>query len=384
MYGAAGTGKSTFINHVSHVFGDKDKLYIANTNPAVDNLRRKVNAANASFMTIASFLSRNVGADILFIDECSTVSNEDMLAILEKGSSRLFVLVGGMFQIESIRFGNWFCVSRSHFKGSYVVELTQPYRTSCLELIKTWEKIRTLSPDILEYVTRNDYSARLDNSIFNKAEPDEIILCLNYGGLYGINNINRFLQSNNPNPPRRWGVHTYKVGDPILFNEKNKYASILYNNLKGEIVDISVNDHSISFTLRVYTALSDFDLEGTGIEYVSPGDCETTIIRVEVEDEVDDEDSDTDSDRGIVPFQVAYAVSIHKAQGLEYKSVKIVITHDVEDLITHNIFYTAVTRTRERLKIYWSPESENRVLKNMKFQFGKKDYGILKNKYHDF
>lgn len=264
------------------------------------------------------------------------------------------------------------------------MELTQPYRTSCLELIKTWEKIRTLSPDILEYVTRNDYSARLDNSIFNKTEPDEIILCLNYGGLYGINNINRFLQSNNPNPPIRWGVHTYKVGDPILFNEKNKYAPILYNNLKGEIVDISVNDHSISFTLRVYTALSDFDLEGTGIEYVSPGDCETTIIRVEVEDEVDDEDSDTDSDRGIVPFQVAYAVSIHKAQGLEYKSVKIVITHDVEDLITHNIFYTAVTRTRERLKIYWSPESENRVLKNMKFQFGKKDYGILKNKYHDF
>ena len=105
------------------MFGDKDKLYIANTNPAVDNLRRKVNAANASFMTIASFLSRNVGAYILFIDECSTVFNEDMLEILEKGSSRLFVLVGDMFQIESIRFGNWFCVSRSHFKGSYVVEL---------------------------------------------------------------------------------------------------------------------------------------------------------------------------------------------------------------------------------------------------------------------
>lgn len=384
VFGAAGTGKSTLINHVSHVFGDKNKLYIANTNPAVDNLRRKVNAANTSFMTIASFLSRDVEADILFIDECSTVSNEDMLAILEKGTSRLLVLVGDMFQIESIRFGNWFSVSRSHFKGSYVVELTQPYRTSCPELIKTWEKIRTLSPDILEYITRNDYSARLDNSIFNKTEPDEIILCLNYGGLYGINNINRFLQSNNPNPPIRWGIHTYKVGDPILFNEKNKYAPILYNNLKGEIVGISVNGHSISFTLKVYTILSDFDLEGTDIEYVSSGDHESTIIRMEVEDEVDDEDSDTDSDRGIIPFQVAYAVSIHKAQGLEYKSVKIVITHDVEDLITHNIFYTAVTRTREKLKIYWSPESENRILKNMKFLFGKRDYGILKNKYHDF
>ena len=49
-----------------------------------------------------------------------------------------------------------------------------------------------------------------------------------------------------------------------------------------------------------------------------------------------------------VPFQVAYAVSIHKAQGLEYDSVKVVITDANEDDITHSIFYTAITRARER------------------------------------
>jgi len=42
-----------------------------------------------------------------------------------------------------------------------------------------------------------------------------------------------------------------------------------------------------------------------------------------------------------------HAVSIHKAQGLEYDSVKIVITDEVEELVTHNIFYTAITRARE-------------------------------------
>ena len=47
-----------------------------------------------------------------------------------------------------------------------------------------------------------------------------------------------------------------------------------------------------------------------------------------------------------MPFQVAYAVSIHKAQGLEYDSVKIVITGANEDDISHSIFYTAVTRAR--------------------------------------
>ena len=48
----------------------------------------------------------------------------------------------------------------------------------------------------------------------------------------------------------------------------------------------------------------------------------------------------------------AYALSIHKAQGLEYDSVKVVITNDVEDMITSNIFYTAVTRSKDKLKIY--------------------------------
>lgn len=49
-------------------------------------------------------------------------------------------------------------------------------------------------------------------------------------------------------------------------------------------------------------------------------------------------DNDDDDLNMTVPFQVAYAVSIHKAQGLEYDSVKIVITDANEDDITHSIF----------------------------------------------
>ena len=64
-----------------------------------------------------------------------------------------------------------------------------------------------------------------------------------------------------------------------------------------------------------------------------------------------DEDDDNVS-KNMMPFQIAYAVSIHKAQGLEYDSVKIIITDDIDELITHSIFYTAITRAREKLKIY--------------------------------
>ena len=63
-----------------------------------------------------------------------------------------------------------------------------------------------------------------------------------------------------------------------------------------------------------------------------------------------------------IPFQIAYAVSIHKAQGLEYDSVKIVLSNEIEELVTHNIFYTAITRAKKDLTIYWTPETENKVI----------------------
>lgn len=49
-----------------------------------------------------------------------------------------------------------------------------------------------------------------------------------------------------------------------------------------------------------------------------------TRIRFDVFD-FEEEMADEDRKKTIVPFQLAYAVSIHKAQGLEYRSVKVVI-----------------------------------------------------------
>ena len=89
-----------------------------------------------------------------------------------------------------------------------------------------------------------------------------------------------------------------------------------------------------------------------------------STVRFSVYD-YDTSDEDDDSLNTSVPFQVAYAVSIHKAQGLEYDSVKIVITDANEDDITHSIFYTAVTRARESLKIFWTPETQQAVLMSL-------------------
>lgn len=379
IYGAAGTGKSTMINHISNVFKDYKKIYLAQTNPATDNLERKVDAPHSEFMTTTKFLSHrntNTQCAILFIDESSTVNNSDMLSILKKATFNLIVLVGDIFQIESIRFGNWFEISKEFLPKHTIFELTNPWRSKNNDLLALWDKVRNIKDDISEHIQRNGYSANLDESIFETHEDDQIILCLNYDGLYGINNINKFLQANNQNNAIEWRSLIYKVNDPILFNETKRFGGAIYNNLKGKIVDVKVLDKQIEFDIEIDKVVNALDTQWYDFDLVS-SDRHKSVIRFKV-NEFATTDEDDESSESLVPFQVAYAVSIHKAQGLEYSSVKIVITDEVEEQITHNIFYTAITRAKEDLKIYWSPETENKILQDLKRRDNKKDVGLVR------
>jgi energy-coupling factor transporter ATP-binding protein EcfA2 len=378
IYGAAGTGKSTMVDHIAQYFNDKTKLFLAHTNPAKDNLERKVTAQNSTFRTISSHIHRT-GADpeydLLVIDECSIVSNADLLKVLEKTSFRLLVLVGDVYQIESIKFGNWFSIIRSFVPSTAVFELTTPYRTKSPSLLSFWDRVRNIEDDIAEVIARNGYSTVLDPSLFEAQRDDEIILCLNYDGLYGINNINRFLQSSNPNPDVTWRVSTFKVGDPVLFHESDRFRPIIFNNLKGKIVNIRIAVGQITFDVELDRPLTEFDVVAVDeLEWVEGSTVRFTVYDYDISDE------DDDSVNTAVPFQVAYAVSIHKAQGLEYDSVKVVITDANEDDITHSIFYTAVTRARESLRIFWTPETQQAVLKSLRRSNSPKDVGLLSSR----
>jgi hypothetical protein len=374
IYGAAGTGKSTMVGHIAHYFNDKKKLFLAHTNPAIDNLKRKVTAQNSDFWTISSQIGRRTSGqeyDLLVIDECSTVSNADLIKVLEKTSFKLLVLVGDVYQIESIQFGNWFEIIRSFIPGTSVFELTTPFRTKNDSLLDFWNKVRDIDDDIAEVMARNGYSTVLDKTLFETQGRDEIILCLNYDGLYGINNINRFLQSSNPGAATTWGVSTYKIGDPVLFNETERFRPVIYNNLKGRIVGIDHFPDRIQFDVELDRSLSEFDVVGDELEWMGESTVRFSVYEYETSDE------DDDSLNTSVPFQVAYAVSIHKAQGLEYDSVKIVITDANEDDITHSIFYTAVTRARKRLRIFWTPETQQGVLQRLHRSANPKDVALL-------
>lgn len=386
LYGAAGTGKSTYIKLLSSYFSDKDKLFLAQTHPAVDNLKRKVNLANCDFSTISKFTKNSrvkTKYDILIIDECSTVSNENMRKILEKASFKLLLLVGDTYQIASIRFGNWFDIARKFIPQVAVNELAIPYRSDDEKLLELWRRVRSMEDSVTELISRPDFSSRLDDSVFEKKEKDEIILCLNYDGLYGINNLNRFLQENNEEEAYEWGLQCYKVGDPILFNDSERFSPIIYNNMKGTIRRIRKTDsqdegEKITFDIELDKVLDGMDIYGTDIEIIEDYDYPNTVVRFSVFKRRSVDDDDDSTSNTIVPFQIAYAVSIHKAQGLEYDSVKVVITNEVDEMITHNIFYTAITRAKKSLKIYWSPEVQSRLLSDLAPRNNGRDISLLR------
>ncbi|MEI3015538.1 MAG: AAA family ATPase [Oscillospiraceae bacterium] len=276
IYGSAGVGKSTLINHVSHYLNDADKLYLTQTNPAKENLMRKVDAENTFFSTIESFMHQDSSFakyKLLVIDECSTVSNKDMVEVLQKANFEMLLLVGDTYQIDAIQFGNWFSVLKSFLPASAVFELIQPHRTKDERLLELWDKVRHMEDTAKEVIERESYSLKVDETLLSQLKPGEAILCLNYDGLYGINNINRFLQESNPNPAITWDIQQYKVGDPILFLDSDRFRPIIHNNMKGiiqgvEIIDEGTTEERIQFDIEIPKLIFERDVLNLDLNFL--------------------------------------------------------------------------------------------------------------------
>ena len=338
--------------------------------------------SHTTFSTITRFISSYLlqyKYDLIFIDECSTVNNNDMRKIVENSQFDMLVLVGDEYQIEAIEFGNWFGIARHFVPKTSVLELTTPFRNNSDHLKIVWDRVRLMTEDVEEAMLKYGYVSDIDDSIFIKNNDDEIILCLNYDGLYGINNINRFLQSDNPNPPFEWGTNMYKVGDPILFNEIRRFEPYIYNNTKGTITKIERNENEIWFEIELDSNIGPLSVKfNYGFKYIGQSSNNKQLIRFKVDKRKSSDEDHYNDILSEVPFQIAYAVSIHKAQGLEYSSVKIIITDEVEEQITHNVFYTAITRARDYLKVYWTKKTQKKILSSLVHNDSKKDGNILK------
>ena len=241
------------IELLSNVFEYYNVCLISNTNTAVTNLKSRLQENDKlKIMTIKNYQKNyNGNCDLLIIDECSMVSNKDMLNILEKGNYNAIVMVGDIYQIESIQYGNWFQICSKYFKNGVSFELEMTHRTSDKDLLELWKCVRVNDKKAISIMGSKEYSEKVSKNIFEKTFDDEIILCLNYDGMYGINNINKVMQSSNQNKEYNFGVDTFKVDDYVLFNDCPRFNGFLHNNLKGIIKNIEEDEDAMWFSIEV-------------------------------------------------------------------------------------------------------------------------------------
>ncbi len=164
-----------------------------------------------------------------------------------------------------------------------------------------------------------------DDYPFNS--PGLQVLAPMYRGEAGIDRINQRIQEAfNPEPfLLRREKTAFKRLDKVM-QTRNDYDKGVFNGDLGVVVDYNGPGR----TLQV-------DFDGWIVEYAA--------------DELDD-------------LSLAYAVSIHKAQGSEYDVVVLCLLPAHARMLSRELFYTAVTRARRKLFLLSDPETVARAVAN--------------------
>ena len=96
------------------------------------------------------------------------------------------------------------------------------------------------------------------------------------------------------------------------------------------------------------------------VEEIEPGG---DLMRVRFDDRVAVYNTEMLSE-----LELAYAVTVHKAQGSEYRAVVLVSLPAAPALMVRGVLYTAITRARELLVVVGDDASLSRMVENDKQQ----------------
>ena len=234
LYGAAGTGKTELIcNYYTKMFINSDYkiTYISNTHSAKNNMKNRVKKSlgdefdnyrnNLNFYVVSKYKMMKIesdDADVLIIDESKSIANDDLCMLLKKICTKKYVIMtGDIGQIEAIRLGNWFSILYGISTANSRFELLENHRTDNVKLFEFWKKIRNKDEDIVKYMIENNYIEQITDDVYSKKDEDEAIICWNYGGFYGINSMNSYMQEKNDTRVQvEYEMEKFKKGDPIV------------------------------------------------------------------------------------------------------------------------------------------------------------------------
>ncbi len=380
--GGPGTGKTTIINMIIKLLAQEGQT-IALAAPTGRAAKKMSETTGLEAKTIHRLLELSfsdddrmialnrdedsmIEADCVVIDESSMVDimlMYNFLKAVNYGTRVIFV--GDVDQLPSVGPGN---VLKDMIESGRIhyVRLNEIFRQSGESaIILNAHRINNgLYPDFslpekdfflikrtnAEDVVRQIVSLvteRLPNYMKCDMIRDIQVLTPMRKGVLGVYNLNRILQERINPPAKNKGERAYRNG---VFRSGDKIIQIKNNyNMVWKILD------RFGRTVEEGSGVFNGD-EG----YILDINHQSEIVRVIYDDSriISYDFSQLDE------IELAYALTIHKSQGSEYKAVVIPLHSGPHMLMSRNLLYTAVTRAREMAVIVGIPETVNRMVDN--------------------
>ena len=359
--GGPGKGKSYVIKSIVRKLHKTNKIYVlAPTGAAVGRLRKEddIMEHSSGVRTIHSFMfnvveksyedsERDVvdlseliesSKDVLIIiDEMSMVDLllfYDLLKSIEPIHHKLrLVLVGDADQLPSIKGGD---VLRDLINSDKipVTELVKQYRTESPEINDN--AARALNGKDLvsggNFIVLETPSSDLQTRTIQVLKKEGIspdnscIICpmKGDGRSTGVHSLNKKAQNHyNPSDDN----YKYRIGDKVIQGINNRDLRI-YNGSELTVKQVEYNFNKDYPTEMVCRYM------GSRVEYKINRDQDGLII--------------SDNSVGENKVDLAYALTVHKAQGKGYGTVIIVLRENMSRLLNRNLFYTAITRASKK------------------------------------
>ena len=377
--GGPGTGKTTILNGILSLYdqmglrtllaaptGRAAKRLAEVTGQDASTIHRLLEAGidpNTGLMFFAKDESNPLKADAVIVDEMSMVDIPLLSSLLHAiPAGKRLILVGDPDQLPPVGPGFPFGdMLRSNVLQS--VRLTEIFRQAQESLIvmNAHRVNQGIMPDLKN--KKSDFfflpcrseqevaqtivglcASRLPKNMGIPSDQIQVLTPTRKGGV-GTWNLNALLQGalNPPAPTKRerqFGEFSFREGDRVM-QIRNNY-DIMWKRADGSAV-------------------------GTGIFNGDIGTVRSIDPQMEQMTIVFDDDREADYDfTQLNELEPAYAMTVHKSQGSEYRAVVLCAWNGSPYLLNRSILYTAITRAKDLLIIVGREETVGIMVENAK------------------
>lgn len=374
--GGPGTGKTTILRGILELLGQNQLrcLLAAPTGRAAKRLT-EVTGEDASTIhrlleagidpaTGKMFFARDaknpLKCDAVIVDEMSMVDVSLLYSLLQAiPTGKRLILVGDPDQLPPV--GPGFPFGDMLRSGSLpTVRLTEIFRQAQKSLIvmnahrvnqgempdlkcvsSDFFFMRRTSEEAVCALIRDLCATRLPQKMGIPTDQIQVLSPTRKGAV-GTVNLNRLLQAAlNPQSPdkkeRSYGDYQFREGDRVM-QIRNNY-DILWKKADGSAVGAGI-----------------FNGDVGRIQTIDPASETLTVL-------FDDRVAEYDFTQ-LGELEPAYAMTVHKSQGSEYRAVILTAWNGSPYLLSRSILYTAITRARELLIIVGREETVGVMVEN--------------------